>query len=211
MRVRSMLRIDEKSKTLVAPQASEYVPEEGPGRDELHALLSAGWEAFAGEIGHNTFKAVAPMPEEGIDILAVDEAAGRAVIVTVADGDASEALGRALGAAATLSAWDAEKLGGVHQMLTTVTPGDSPRILVVGPEFDEKATRTVDWLVRRHGLEITAFKVEALRFGNERMMNFVTTFPAAPEFVAAVSGAPSVPPPPNAPTAAADLPAPPAA
>jgi hypothetical protein len=207
-----MLRIDEKSKTLVAPAASEYVPEESPGRDELHALLSAGWDAFAGEIGHPSLKAIAPMPEEGIDILAVDEAAGRGVVVIVADGDASEAVTRAIAAAATISSWDAAHLSGLHQSLQTVTPGDSPRMIVVGPSFDETATRTVDWLVRRHGLELTAYGVEALRFGNERMMNFVATFPAAPEFVAAVAGAPSVPPPPAAPTkiATVNLPAPPA-
>jgi hypothetical protein len=208
----SMLRIDEKSKTLVAPQASQYVPEEGPGRDELHALLSAGWEAFAGEIGQPQLKAIAPMPEAGVDILAMDEAAGRVTVVIVAEGDASDAVARGLAAAATVSSWDAEHLGGLHQALQTVTPGDSPRIIVVGPTFDEKATRTVDWLVRRHGLEITAYGVEALRFGNERMMNFVASYPAAAEFVASVAdGVPSVPPPPGAPAAPVDLPAPPAA
>jgi hypothetical protein len=210
---RSMLRIDENSKTLVAPQATEYVPEASPGRDELHSLLSAGWDAFAGEIGQPQLKAVAPMPEDGIDILAVDEAGGRAVVVVVAEGDASEAVGRALAAAATVSSWDAEHLGGLHQALQTVTPGDSPRIIVVGPEFDEDAARTVDWLVRRHGIELTGFGVQALRFGSERMMNFVATYPAAgaAAFVAAVSGVPSVPPPPGPPAAAVDLPAPPAA
>ena len=187
--VPSMLRIDEKSKTLVAPEASEFVPVDAPSRDELHALLSAGWDAFAGEIGLQNLKAIAPMPDAGVDILAVDEAAGRA--------------------AATVSSWDAEHLGGIHQALQTVTPGDSPKMIVVGPSFDEQATRTVDWLVRRHGLELNAFAVEALKRGDERLMNFVATFPAAP-FVAAVQDAPSVPPPPGAP-APVDLPAPPAA
>lgn len=214
MTMHSMLRIDENSKTLVAPQATEYVPEASPGRDELHALLSAGWSAFANEIAQPQLKAVAPVPEAGIDILAVDEAAGRAVVVIVAEGDASAAVARALGAAAAISGWDADRLGDLHQALQTVTPGDSPRMIVVGPAFDEAADRTADWLVRRHGIELTAFGIQALRFGSERMMNIVATFPAAPagmaDFVAAVQEVPSAPPPPGA-TPAADLPAPPAA
>lgn len=208
-----MLRIDEKSKTLVAPQAAEYVPEEPPGRDELHALLSAGWSAFAGEIGQPSLKAVAPVPEAGVDILAVDEAAGRIAVVVVADGDPSAALGRALAAAAAVSSWSAEQLSGLHEALQTVTPGDSPKLVVVGPEFDETAARTADWLVRRHGVEVTAFGIQALRFGSERLVNVVATFPAAapaPEFVAQVAEVPSVPPPPGAPVPV-DLPAPPAA
>ena len=47
----TMLRIDESSKTLVAPESTEFVPDEALARDELHALITAGWDAFAAEIG----------------------------------------------------------------------------------------------------------------------------------------------------------------
>jgi hypothetical protein len=204
-----MLRIDETSKTLVAPSASEYVPEAAPGRDELTALLSAGWAAFAGEIGQPQLRAVAAAPAPGIDILAFDETARRLAVVIVAEGDASDALGRALAAAAAVSAWDAEKLG-AH--VPNLTPGDSPRMVVIGPEWDPTAAQTADWLVRRHGVEIAGYGVQALRLGSERMMNFVETYPGAPdlEFVADVEGAASVPPPPMGVSLPADLPAPPA-
>ena len=198
-----MLRIDESSKTLVAPQATEYVPEDAPARDELHALISGGWEAFAGEIGQPQLKAVGASPEPGIDLLAVD-ADGHITVVTIDDGPAAEVLGRALAAAAAVSTYDADKLGAMHELLQSATPGDSPRIVLVGAAFDDASTATADWLVRRHGLEITAYGIQALRFGSERMMNIVATFPAgesSPEFVAAVADADSVPPPPSAPPA----------
>jgi hypothetical protein len=204
-----MLRIDETSKTLVAPAASEYVPEAAPGRDELTALLSAGWDAFAAEIGQTQLKAIAAAPEPGIDILALDDSARRLVVVVVADGDAATVLGRALAAAAAVSAWDAEKLG---TYVTGLAPGDSPRMILIGPEWDAGAAQTADWLVRRHGVEIAGYGVQAMRLGNERMMNFVGAYPASPdlEFVADVHSEASVPPPPAAVTAPVDLPAPPA-
>src|SRR4051794_8207586 len=40
-----VLRIDETSKTLVAPQAGGLVTEAAPERDELLALIAASWEA----------------------------------------------------------------------------------------------------------------------------------------------------------------------
>ena len=46
-----MLRIDETSGTLVAPQASGLVQESPPDREELLSLVTASWEAFAGELG----------------------------------------------------------------------------------------------------------------------------------------------------------------
>ena len=42
-----MLRIDETSNTLVAPQAGGLVTEVNPDRAELLSLLSASWEAFS--------------------------------------------------------------------------------------------------------------------------------------------------------------------
>ena len=212
MTVPTMLRIDETSKTLVAPTATEYVPEDAPARDELHALISGGWDAFAGEIGRPGLKAVGAAPEPSIDLLAVSED-GRVTVVTVADGPASDALGRALAAGAAVAGWDADKLGAVHEALQTAIPGDSPRLVIIGAHFDAASLATADWLVRRHGLELTAYGIQALRLGSERMMNIVATYPPAeaPEFVAAVAGAPAVPPPgAPAPAAPEGIPAPPA-
>ncbi len=199
-----MLRIDETSKTLVAPQATEYVPEAAPARDELHALISGGWDAFAAEIGHPELTAVGAALEPGIDILAVDEAAGRVAVVIIADGSGAEALGRALSAAAAVASWHADQLGAMHQALRSATAGDSPLLVIVGAAFDDATLAAVDWLVQVHTLEIRVYSIQALRFGSERMMNVVGAYPVAPapEFVAAVAGAPSVPPP--------GIPAPPA-
>ena len=43
-----MLRIDETSGTLVAPQAAGLVQESPPDREELLALVTSSWDAFAG-------------------------------------------------------------------------------------------------------------------------------------------------------------------
>jgi hypothetical protein len=200
----TMLRIDESSKTLVAPDAAELVPDEAPSRDELHALISSGWDAFAAEIGLAHVKAVAPTPAPGIDLLAVDTSDHRAVIVTVAEGHVTESLNRMLAAAATVAGWDADHLGAMHEALE---PDDSPKHVVIGAEFDAGAVTVVDWL-DRHNIGIHGFAVEVSKRGGERMMNVVRIYPAPaeaaePEFVAAVEPTNSAPPPPPAPVEAA--------
>jgi hypothetical protein len=175
-----MLRIDESSKTLVAPQQGGFVPEPPMSRSELFPLLSAGWQAFAAEMGQAALQKLADEPVAGVDLLAWDEQAGRVVVVLVAgDESASQLVGRALVGAATVAGWDAAKLAGVHESLQAAVPGDSPRILVVG-ELGESVEHTLDFLVRRHGVEATAYGVQMLRFGAERLMQVHRTYPPAP-------------------------------
>jgi hypothetical protein len=184
---------------LVAPEASELVPDEALSRDELHALITAGWEAFAAEIGLPRIKAVGPVADADIDLLAMDVDAGRITVVIVGEGAGKSATGRALSAAAHVSSWDADKLGALHELLQGATPGDSPRMLVVGAKFDEDATRLADWLTRSHDMDITAFYVEVMRKGGERMMSVKQSYPAlppAPDIVATVDASNSAPPPP---------------
>jgi hypothetical protein len=193
-----MLRIDESSKTLVAPEASELVPDEALSRDELHALITAGWEAFSAEIGLPRIKAVGPVTEADIDLLCMDVDAGRITVVIVGEGAGKSSTGRALSAAAHVSSWDADQLGALHELLQGATPGDSPRMLIVGPKFDEEATRLADLLVK-HDMDITAFHVEVMRKGGERMMTVKQSYPAlppAPDIVATVDAGNSAPPPP---------------
>jgi hypothetical protein len=72
-----VLRIDETSKTLVAPQAGGLVTEASPDRDELLALVGASWEAFAHELGLPSLRFLASEPIPGVDVLAFDEQSGR--------------------------------------------------------------------------------------------------------------------------------------
>jgi hypothetical protein len=85
-------------------------------------------------------------------------------------------------------------------------------MIVIGADWDPRAVQTADWLVRRHGVEIAGYGVEAMRRGTERLMNVVATYPTGaasePEFVADVETEASVPPPP--PMMPATIPAPPA-
>ena len=89
------------------------------------------------------------------------------------DGDR---LARALTAAAAVAEWDADKLAEVNEVLSAAVPGDSPRIVMVGT-YEESSTPTLDWLVRRHGLEITCFSVNTFRFGSERLLSVRREFP----------------------------------
>lgn len=168
-----MLRIDETSKTLVAPQAGGLVTDGHPDRDELQALLAASWEAFAAELGHPSLRLVAADPVPGLDILAFDEQAGRAVVVQVRSDD----VGRALAAAAQVTSWDASELSDVHDSLSATVPGDSPQIVLIAGAFEPATVATVEWLARRHGVELSCFAVSFLRFGAERLLTVRREFP----------------------------------
>ena len=186
-----MLRIDETSKTLVAPQAGGLVTDVTPDRAELLTLLAAGWEAFSAELGHSSLRFVAAEPVPGLDLLAFDETAGRAVVVQVTDGVDFAEVGRSLAAAAQVASWDAATLAGLHESLGAAVPGDSPQLVLIAAGFDAATVATVDWLARRHGVELSCFAVSFLRFGAERLLTVRREFPPrdahAPDPAAEVS------------------------
>lgn len=172
-----MLRIDETSKTLVAPQAGGLVTDANPDRAELLSLLAGSWEAFASELGHTSLRLVAAEPVPGLDLLAFDESAGRAVVVQVTAGVEFTEVGRGLAAAAQVASWDAATLGTVHESLSAAVPGDSPQVVLIASSFDGATVATVDWLARRHGVELSCFAVSFLRFGAERLLTVRREFP----------------------------------
>jgi hypothetical protein len=166
-----LLRIDETSKTLVAPQAGALVTEAAPAREELLTLVGASWEAFAKELGLPSLRFLAIEPVSGIDILAFDAQAGRAVVVQVTGETVEWQIVRGLHAAAAVAAMDAARLAAIHPDLEAAVPGDSPQLVIVAGGFDPHALATVGWLTRRHGIDISTFAVSVLRFGNERLLS----------------------------------------
>jgi hypothetical protein len=166
-----LLRIDETSKTLVAPQAGGLVTEASPAREELLALVGASWEAFAQELGLPSLRLVATEPLPGVDMLAFDEQAGRAVVVQVTGETVEWQLYRALQAAATVAALDAAQLESVHEALAAAVPGETPQLVLVAGAYDASALAMAGWLSRRHGLDISTYAVSVLRFGNERLLS----------------------------------------
>ena len=166
-----MLRIDETSKTLVAPQAGGLVTEASPDREELLALVGASWEAFAQELGLPSLKLLATEPLPGVDMLAFDPEAGRAVVVQVTGDTVEWQLYRALQAAAAVAALDAAQLESVHESLAAAVPGETPQLVLVAGAYDPSALATAGWLHRRHGLDISTYAVAVLRFGNERLLS----------------------------------------
>jgi len=172
-----VLRIDETSNTLMAPQSGGLVTEGNPGRDELHALLGGSWEAFASELGHPSLRLVAREPAPGVDLVAFDEQAGRTVVVQVTSDVDRHEVGRALAAAATVAGWDAAALSAVHESLGAAVPGDSPQVVLIAGGFDAATLATVEWLARRHGVELSCFAVAFLRFGAERLLTVRREFP----------------------------------
>jgi hypothetical protein len=50
-------------------------------------------------------------------------------------------------------------------------PGDSPALVLVAGGFDPRALATVEWLAKRHGVDVSCFSVSVLRFGNERLLS----------------------------------------
>lgn len=172
-----MLRIDETSNTLVAPQAGGLVTDVHPDRAELLALVSTSWQAFAAELGTPSLRFVAAEPVPGLDILAFDESAGRAVVVQVAGGVEFNEVGRGLAAAAHVASWDASTLAAVGELLTAAVPGDSPQVVLIAPGFDAATVATVEHLARRHAVELSCFAVSFLRFGAERLLTVRREFP----------------------------------
>ena len=166
-----MLRIDETSKTLVAPQAGALVTAAAPDREELLALVGASWEAFAQELGLPSLRLLATEPLPGVDMLAFDEQAGRAVVVQVTGDTVEWQLYRALQAAAAVAGLDAAALEAVHEALSAAVPGDTPQLVLVAGAFDPSALATAGWLSRRHGLDISTYAVSVMRFGNERLLS----------------------------------------
>ena len=166
-----MLRIDETSKTLVAPQAGALVTEASPEREELLALVGASWEAFAQELGLPSLRLLATEPLPGVDMLAFDEQAGRAVVVQVTGDTVEWQLYRALQAAAAVAGLDAAALEAVHESLSAAVPGDTPQLVLIAGAFDPSALATAGWLSRRHGLDISTYAVSVMRFGNERLLS----------------------------------------
>ena len=135
-----MLRIDETSKTLVAPQAGGLVTEASPDREELLALVGASWEAFAQELGQPNLKFVASEPLPGVDILAFDEVSRRTVVVQVTGETVEWQLARALQAAAAVAELDAAQLGSLHEATEVAVPGESPKLVIVAGGFDPRAS-----------------------------------------------------------------------
>jgi hypothetical protein len=166
-----LLRIDETSKTLVAPQAGGLVTAAAPDREELLALVGASWEAFAQELGLPSLRLLATEPLPGVDMLAFDEQAGRAVVVQVTGDTVEWQLYRALQAAATVAGLDAAALEAVHEALSAAVPGDTPQLVLIAGAFDPSALATAGWLSRRHGLDISTYAVSVMRFGNERLLS----------------------------------------
>lgn len=166
-----MLRIDETSGTLVAPQAGGLVTETSPERDELLALVGASWSAFAQELGMPNLRLVATEPAPGVDLLAFDEQSGRAVVLFVTGETVEWQISRALAAAADVASWDAARLGEASEALEAVVPGESPQLVLVAGGYDPRAVGTLEWLSRRHGVDAACFSISVLRFGNERLLS----------------------------------------
>ena len=167
----TLLRIDETSGTLVAPQAGGLVTENSPERDELLALVAASWPAFAHELGMPNLRLVATEPAPGVDLLAFDEQTGRAVVLFVTGETVEWQISRALAAAADVASWDAARLAAVSEALEAVVPGDSPALVLVAGGYDPRALATLEWLTRRHGVDTATYSVSVLRFGNERLLS----------------------------------------
>jgi hypothetical protein len=166
-----VLRIDETSGTLVAPQAAGLVQETPPDREELLSLVTASWDAFAGELGLLGVRLLGREPVPHVDLLGLDERSGRLVVVLVTGDTVEWQLGRALGAAADVATWDREKLVSVHADLEAADPGVSPSLVLVAGAFDPRALATIEWLARNHEVPVSAYSVSMVRFGGERLLS----------------------------------------
>ena len=174
-----MLRIDETSGTLVAPQAAGLVQETPPDREELLALVTSSWDAFAGELGLSGVRLLSREPVPYVDLLGLDETNNRVVVILVTGDTVEWQLGRALGAAADVASWDRDRLMSVDTELDAVDGSVSPALVLVAGGYDPRALATIDWLASRHEVPVYAYTVAMVRFGGERLLT-VRREPADP-------------------------------
>jgi hypothetical protein len=165
-----VLRIDENSGTLVPPQAAGLV-QETPDREELLALVTASWDAFAAELGLTGVRLLVREPVPYIDLLGLDEARRRVVVILLTGDTVEWQLGRALGAAADVATWDSERLVAVHEDLEAVDGTQSPALVLVAGGYDPRALMTIEWLAGGHGVPVSAYTVSTVRFGGERLLH----------------------------------------
>ena len=173
-----MLRIDENSGTLVAPQASGLV-ESPPDREELLGLITASWDAFSAELGLSGIRLIAREPVPYVDLLGYDEPNHRVVVILVTGDTVEWQLGRALGAAADVASWDRDRLMSVDTELDAIDASESPALVLVAGGYDPRALATIDWLASRHEVPVYAYTVAMVRFGGERLLT-VRREPADP-------------------------------
>ena len=164
-----MLRIDENSGTLVAPQASGLV-ESPPDREELLGLITASWDAFSAELGLSGIRLIAREPVPYVDLLGYDEPNHRIVVILVTGDTVEWQLGRALGAAADVASWDEGRLEEIEASLEGVNAHQSPSLVLVAGGYDPRALTTIDWLANRHEVPVFAYTVAMVRFGGERLL-----------------------------------------
>src|SRR4051812_14383415 len=135
----AVLRIDETSGTLVAPQASSLVQETPPDREELLGLVTASWDAFAAELGLSGVRLLSREPVPYVDLLGLDEERNRVVVILVTGDTVEWQLGRALGAAADVASWDRDRLLSVDSELGAVDGKESPALVLVAGGYDPRA------------------------------------------------------------------------
>jgi hypothetical protein len=165
-----VLRIDETSGTLVPPTAAG-LQETPPDREELLGLVTASWDAFAGELGLTGVRLLAREPVPYIDLLGFDETRRRVVVILVTGDTVEWQLGRALGAAADVASWDEDRLTDIHEDLQDVDRNQSPALVLVAGGYDPRALMTIEWLAGGHGVPVSAYAVSMVRFGGERLLS----------------------------------------
>jgi hypothetical protein len=168
--VNAVLRIDENSGTLVAPQASGLM-ESPPDREELLGLITSSWDAFSAELGLSGIRLLSREPVPYVDLLGYDETNRRVVVILVTGDTVEWQLGRALGAAADVAGWDQQRLTELDGALEGVDGGASPALVLVAGGYDPRALTTIDWLASRHDVPVFAYTVGMVRFGNERLLS----------------------------------------
>jgi hypothetical protein len=166
----AVLRIDETSGTLVAPQASGLM-ESPPDREELLGLITSSWDAFSSELGLRGIRLLSREPVPYVDLLGYDEANRRVVVILVTGDTVEWQLGRALGAAADVASWDKERLTEIDAELDGVDGQQSPALVLVAGGYDPRALTTIDWLASKHDVPVYAYTVGMVRFGNERLLS----------------------------------------
>lgn len=187
-----MLRIDPETRTLTAAPIATMRGEEILERADFQAIVVNSWESFASELGFPNLRFIGQEiePHESaanrLDLLALDEDEGKAVVIELKRDHHRLQLLQALSYAAMVSRWPteryAEELGeaaddDLMNSIENIEEGHSPRVVLIAESFDPEVILTADWLTRGHDVDIQCYSIKLHRLDSDRLISLQLDYP----------------------------------
>ena len=142
-----------------------------PTARSCSALVTASWDAFAGELGLTGVRLLAREPVPYVDLLGLDEER------QPRRRDPRDRRHRRVAARPRARRRRRRRLLGPRPAAERAHRArrrrrqESPALVLVAGGYDPRALATIDWLASRHEVPVSAYSVAMVRFGAERLLS----------------------------------------